>query len=202
MQPGSSCITSLTESETKPKKIALVEIKGKNFRVNPIVIPNMRKFVFKSIALCNYKQLDPASPAIANDIEAVLDDEMEGILHQIQNEAKLPLVRLAVDATGGAASCALAQEDATGFPSIPVQIYGAKFVGKIANPNTLLYWRRKHVTSASREPGEAEAGEIVSGMAQFDMMSTMIENSLKEMGGLTILSNRHMHEACLCSWPE
>lgn len=94
MQPGSSCITSLTESETKPKKIALVEIKGKNFRVNPIVIPNMRKFVFKSIALCNYKQLDPASPAIANDIEAVLDDEMEGILHQIQNEAKLPLVRL------------------------------------------------------------------------------------------------------------
>lgn len=188
MQPGSSCITSLTESETKPKKIALVEIRGKNFRVNPIVIPNMRKFVFKSIALCNYKQLDPASPAIANDIEAVLDDEMEGILHQIQNEAKLPLVRLAVDATG--------------FPSIPVQIYGAKFVGKIANPNTLLYWRRKHVTSASREPGEAEAGEIVSGMAQFDMMSTMIENSLKEMGGLTILSNRHMHEACLCSWSE
>ena len=184
MQPGSSCITSLTESETKPKKSALVEIRGKNFRVNPIVIPNMRKFVFKSIALCNYKQLDPASPAIANDIEAVLDDEMERILHQIQNEAKLPLVRLAVDATG--------------FPSIPVQIYGAKFVGKIANPNTLLYWRRKHVTSASREPGEAEAGEIVSGMAQFDMMSTMIENSLKEMGGLTILSNRHMHEACLC----
>lgn len=188
MQPGSSCITSLTESETQPKKIALLEIKGKNFRVNPIIIPNMRKFVFKSIALCNYQQLNPASPAIANDIEAVLDDEMEGILHQIQKEAKLPLVRLAVDATG--------------FPSIPVQIYGAKFVGSIANPNSLLLFKRKHVIGANRGQGEEEAGELLSGMAQFDMMSTMIENSLKEIGGLTILNSRHMHEACLFSWSE
>ena len=120
MQPGSSCITSFTESETTPKKIALLEIKGRDFKVNPIVIPNMRRFVFRSIRLCSYGQLDASSPTITTDMERVLDEEMEGILREIEEgnhdttetPAKLPLVRLVVDVTG--------------FPSIPIQIYGAK----------------------------------------------------------------------------
>ena len=193
MQPGSSCITSFTESETTPKKIALLEIKGRDFKVNPIVSPNMRRFVFRSIRLCSYGQLDASSPTITTDMERVLDEEMEGILREIEEgnpnttetPAKLPLVRLVVDVTG--------------FPSIPIQIYGAKFVGRIANPSSLLCLKRKRVGSGTHgtEGEEETAGDGLSGMAQFDMMASMVDKSLEEMGGLTILNNRHMREACM-----
>ena len=41
MQPGSSCITSLIEADTIPKKIALLEVRGKEFRVQSILIPTV-----------------------------------------------------------------------------------------------------------------------------------------------------------------
>lgn len=45
MQPGSSCITSLIEADTIPKKIALLEVRGKEFRVQPIPIPTVGSYV-------------------------------------------------------------------------------------------------------------------------------------------------------------
>lgn len=144
----------------------------------------MRPFIFRQLSLGSYGQLDASSPTISSDMEAIFDKEMAGILESVSSEAMLPLVRLSVDITG--------------FPSIPIQIYGAKYVGKIANPNSLLYLRRKRVITTGTSLGGSDeaAPEIVGGMVQFDMMTSLIERSVAETGGLQFLNERHMKEAC------
>ena len=144
----------------------------------------MRPFFFRQISLATYRQLDPTSPTITSEIETLFDNIMTDILGSLSNDSMLPLVRLSVDVTG--------------FPSIPIQIYGAKYVGKIANPNSLLNLRRKRVTngSALRSENDECAPEVVGGKAQFDTMISMIENSVAEAGGLQVLNERHMREAC------
>lgn len=141
----------------------------------------MRRFVFKSLSLLDYRQLDVASPTIAAEIEGVLDDVMNAILDEFSQEKKLPLVRLSVDATG--------------FPPIPVQLYGSKFVRKIANPSSLLHLRRKRISSfAGTGDKEEDAGESLTGAAQFDMMVAFIESSVRETGGLQLLNTNHLRE--------
>ena len=142
----------------------------------------MRRFVFKSLSLLDYQQLDVASPTIAAEIEGVLDDVMNVILDEFSQEKKLPLVRLSVDATG--------------FPPIPVQLYGSKFVRKIANPSSLLHLRRKRISSfaGTGDKEEEDAGESLTGAAQFDMMVAFIESSVRETGGLQLLNTNHLRE--------
>ena len=146
----------------------------------------MRPFFFRQLSLSSYRQLDPSSPTITSEIETLFDNEMASILGSMSSDSTFPLVRLSVDVTG--------------FPSIPIQIYGAKYVGKIANPNSLLNLRRKRVTNlgASRSENEECAPEIVGGKAQFDLMVSLIEHSVAEAGGLQLLNERHMREACRC----
>lgn len=101
----------------------------------------MRPLLFKQISLAANSALDPAGPTVAAEIERYLDAVMTDLLSEIPAGGKLPLVRLSVDVTG--------------FPSIPIQLFGAKFVGKIANPSSLLNLRRKRLTGVSRG-GEAK----------------------------------------------
>ena len=134
----------------------------------------MRPFFFRQLSLSSYRQLNPSSPTITSEIETLFDTEMANILGSVSSDSTLPLVRLSVDVTG--------------FPSIPIQIYGAKYVGKIANPNT----------GVSRSENDECAPEIVGGKAQFDLMVSLIEHSVAEAGGLQLLNERHMREACRC----
>ena len=142
----------------------------------------MRPLLFKQITLAANSALDPAGPTVAAEIERYLDSVMTDLLSVIPAGNKLPLVRLSVDVTG--------------FPSIPVQLFGAKFVGKIANPSSLLNLRRKRLSGVSRggETNE-EAGEG-GGAAQFETMVRFIERSVADGGGLKFLNVKHMREAC------
>ena len=131
----------------------------------------MRPLLFKQISLAANSALDPAGPTVAAEIERYLDAVMTDLLSEIPAGGKLPLVRLSVDVTG--------------FPSIPIQLFGAKFVGKIANPSSLLNLRRKRLTGVSRG---GEAKEETS------------ERSVADGGGLKFLNVRHMREACEEKW--
>ena len=142
----------------------------------------MRRFAFRALSLLSYQQLDSSSPTIAAEIESVLDGVMSAILDELSQEKKLPLVRLSVDMTG--------------FPAIPAQLYGAKFVGKIANPSSLLHLRRKRISSFAGKgsEGEEDMGESLTGAAQFDMMVAFIESFVRDNGGLQLLSTNHLRE--------
>ena len=142
----------------------------------------MRPLLFKQITLAANSALDPASPTITAEIERFLDAIMTDLLSEIPAGKKLPLVRLSVDVTG--------------FPSIPVQLFGAKFVGKIANPASLLNLRRKRLTGVSRGGETTEEGSEGGNLAQFETMVRFIERSVADDGGLKFLNVRHMREAC------
>ena len=74
---------------------------------------------------------------------------------------------------------------------------GAKYIGRIANPTSVLLLKRKRIMNTSNESSnEIESESQPSGFAHFDFMSSEIEKSLKSAGGLNILNNRHMNEAC------
>ena len=147
----------------------------------------MRPFIFQTCSLSDFHNLDAASPTVAEAIEKTLDQQIESILSRLPNSEKLPLVRLSVDITG--------------FPSISPPLFGAKYVGRIANPNSLLYPRRKRaLTLGAGGEGEEEGigiDESMSSSAQFDMMVGFIEAFLKEQGGLKILNAMHMRDTCL-----
>ena len=156
----------------------------------------MRPFIFRQLSLHSFPQLDVTSPTVSSDIEALLDEEMMTILDSIppssssSSEPLLPLVRLSVDVTG--------------FPSIPIQIYGAKYVGKIANPTSLLLLRRKRITTSAGMVGGGEnehstdmALEMEETKGQFDVMKEYIQQSICESGGLSFLNENHLHEACM-----
>ena len=146
----------------------------------------MRPLLFKQISLAANSALDPAGPTVAAEIERYLDAVMTDLLSEIPAGGKLPLVRLSVDVTG--------------FPSIPVQLFGAKFVGKIANPSSLLNLRRKRLTGVSRGGEAKEETSEGGGAAQFETMVRFIERSVADGGGLKFLNVRHMQEACEEKW--
>lgn len=150
----------------------------------------MRPFIFHSLSLSDYP-LDPSSSTVSTDIEKVLDSEIESLLSNQPNKELLPLVRLSVDITG--------------FPSISPPLFGAKYVGRIANPSSLLYPRRKRALTLTGGGEGDEEGmgmeDSLSSSAQFSMMVGFIESFLKEKGGLKILNTMHMRETCLF-WKE
>ena len=150
--------------------------------ISPIALPKMRPLLVKQVTLAANSALDPAGPTVAADIERFLDAIMNDLLSEIPAGDKLPLVRLAVDVTG--------------FPSIPVQLFGAKFVGKMANPASLLNLRRKRLSGVSRGTESHEETSEGGGAAQFETMVRFIEKSVADGGGLKFLNVRHMREAC------
>ena len=144
----------------------------------------MRKLIVKNLSLSSIPQLDASSPSVRDDIESYLDEQMEEILSSCNPDDPLPLIRVNVDITG--------------FPLIPVQVFGAKYIGRIANPTSVLLLKRKRIMNTVNESSnEIESESQPSGFAHFDFMSSEIEKSLKSAGGLNILNNRHMNEACL-----
>ena len=149
----------------------------------------MRPFVFKSISLSDFPDLDASSPTVAEAIEKKLDAEVEAILAQLPKQTQYPLVRLSVDITG--------------FQSISPQLFGAKYVKRVANPSSLLYTRRNRVLTLGSGKAEEEEGlasdDSMSLSAQFELMTGFIESFLKENGGLKILNTKHMHDTCLFS---
>ena len=135
------------------------------------------------MALASFRQLDASSPSILQDIEVILEEKVEEILSTFSSNDPLPLVRLIVDISG--------------FPAISHKVFGAKFIGKIANPDSLLLLKKKRIYTTNDSGQEViEENSELSHMAQFDYMATMIEKSLKEMGNMELLSNQHMREAC------
>lgn len=144
----------------------------------------MRKLIVESVCLPSYQELDPSSSSITNDIERVLDRKMEEVLSEFSKDDPLPLVRVNVDISG--------------FPAIPTQVFGAKYVGRIANPSSLLLLKRKRISKTSMNEDEMDSYDISSGVAPFELLTSQIEKSLKEMGNLEFLNNRHLQEACSC----
>ncbi|CAI5729940.1 unnamed protein product [Peronospora destructor] len=161
-QPGSSVATSLVEGEAKPKHVAILEINGQNFRMSNRELHTVRLFKIGEVILHKIEELNPNDPDVAERIGEYLESRVIELLHEAkleqqersrerlrehglrQQESPFPLPEVASREEEKELVLIRLRVEHTGFPVLVNQRFGAKFVGKVANPNDiLLFYRRK-----------------------------------------------------------
>lgn len=205
-QPGSSVATSLVEGEARKKHVGLLEVRGDQFRLQPIALKTVRKFVVSEIRLSDL--IDPEIPNLKEEVKQVLTEKIEEILHELERSSEshdsdedapprrrnssgsetqcrnLPLVRLKVDHTD--------------FFKVTLQNqrFGAQFVGRVANPDTLLLFRRtprpKQKKAATEDEGallEPLRPSAMDGVQMEDIFKDTLQQSEIK---LQILSEQNM----------
>jgi double-strand break repair protein MRE11 len=159
-QPGSSVATSLVEGEAKQKHVAVLEVSGQNFRMTNHELHTVRPFKMGEVILSEIEELEPNDPDVTERVDEYLEGRVAELLqeaeleqeerlrkrarareerqqespfplpdHGVEEEKELVLIRLRVEHTG--------------FPVLVNQRFGARFVGKVANPNDILLFYRK-----------------------------------------------------------
>ncbi|KAL7575895.1 hypothetical protein ACA910_003207 [Epithemia clementina (nom. ined.)] len=177
-QPGSSVATSLVAGEAVTKKVGIMDVRGRNFRLHTVPLTQVRPFVTNEVVLSQHKaRLDPEDNHIDSKITRALEEEVrllilnakekqEQVLQQAEeagsNVAKLILQQ---SASGSSAMPRMQytivhpekvlvriRVEHSGFSTLNNQRFGAKFVDEIANSDSILLFHRK---KAIREAGSA-----------------------------------------------
>ncbi|KAF5208573.1 putative double-strand break repair protein [Clavispora lusitaniae] len=180
LQPGSTVATSLSEGETAPKHVFLVDVLGEEYSIKPIRLQTVRPFVMRDISLQREHFVE--GPASKRDIADFLVSQVEEMIEQAKqdeeneeqdethektsSENMLPLIRLRVDHTGD-----YEVENARRFSN--------RFVGRVANVNDILLYHQK---KASRQPqrklAEPQAREPSNVSIQQLLQSVLGDSSL------------------------
>lgn len=192
MQPGSSIATALVEGEAREKKIAIIEIAGNKFRQWTKPLCSVRPFKIGEVILAEERGLDPNHPDVAQHIQTVLEARVTELIGQAQeialknnakNKHKEVLVRLRVEHSG--------------FPVLHNQRFGARFVGKVANPNDILLFFRRRAGTMNKKEGSTRREQVWAshGPIPPTRLDTLtIEDLLKQQ--------LHLPEQKLCFLPE
>ena len=177
LQPGSTLQTSFHESELKPKCCFLMDFKDNKYTIYPIPLETVRPMKVRSLSLKDInvpKDLEQITKVVVNEVEEMLQEvesdrfekELDtkkrtknnnisnnnesflNISNNYENEEEdekdenkkdklLPLIRLKLDYTG--------YEDMS-FRSI-----NNRFMGKVANPGTVLQLSKTYVRKYKQE---------------------------------------------------
>jgi double-strand break repair protein MRE11 len=164
-QPGSSVATSLVAGEAARKKVGVLDIKGKQYRLTPVPLTQVRPFVTAEISLQEHReQLDPEDPRVDEHVATVLQEEVKVMVCSAQDKRRDLLRearRLGNDAGDDDSPLMYQLEkpgeplvrlrvEHTGFSTLSNQRFGAHFVGQVANPeDILLFHRRKDPSKAA-----------------------------------------------------
>lgn len=155
IQPGSSVATALSEGESKPKHVVILEVTGQHskpkWRTEKHRLETVRPFLFESVVLKGNVSEKTAllggvdDGTLQKEITEFLEHKVEAMIRQAERKRgprtpSLPLVRLRVDYTG--------------FTTINTQRFGQKFVGKVANPHDIVIWYK----SPARRTAKPDAG--------------------------------------------
>jgi double-strand break repair protein MRE11 len=196
-QPGSSVATSLVAGEAVRKKVGILDIQGKNFRLHAIPLTQVRSFVTTEVSLREHREdLDADDPKIDEKVTKLLEDEVRlMVLHakekmqQVHQEAKVAgndagdedsplkyklakpnevLVRIRVEHSG--------------FTTLNNQRFGAKFVSEVANPSDILLFHRKKEANAYAQAGASKKRAALNKpIAPEELERTNMEDLVKEI---------------------
>ncbi|EMG47280.1 MRE11 Double-strand break repair protein MRE11 [Candida maltosa Xu316] len=149
LQGGSSVATQLSEGESAPKHVYVMNIKGKDYSLESIELKTVRPFVLREIELSK-TDLIPGAASKA-DVIAFLTEEAEKAIEKANESFKrnnsdlfeggktpeipLPLIRLRVEYSGG-------------FEIENVTRFSNRFVGKVANVNDVVQFYKKKAPRA------------------------------------------------------
>jgi double-strand break repair protein MRE11 len=187
-QPGSSVATSLVAGEAARKKVGILDIRGKQFRLHPVPLTQVRSFVTTEISLKQKAELDPDDPKIDSKVTAVLEEEV-ALMIMNAREKRTELIQDARDSFNSIKEEDLKYRlqkpnevlvrirvDHQGFTTLNNQRFGAKFVGEVANPTDILLFHRK------KDPKLASAvsKKKMEPVAPDEMRQTNFEDVVKE----------------------
>ena len=174
-QPGSSVATSLVAGEAVRKKVGILDIKNKLYRIHPVPLTQVRSFVMSDINLREHRaNLDPEDSKVTQKVTKVLEEQIKAIIFDAMEE-RTQIVKEAEAAGSNAADedsplknrllnpekvLVRLRVEHTGFHTISNQRFGAKFVEEIANSDNILLFRRekqakKIESKATRKTREA-----------------------------------------------
>jgi double-strand break repair protein MRE11 len=156
MQPGSSVATSLVPGEAVAKHVAILNVTGKEFRVEKHRIKTVRPFVTKDLVLATDNRF--RSLAKIKDNRAKLTMKLQEVVEELIQEATddwlaiqdhdnppeevpLPLIRLKVEYSA---------PDGGKFDCENPQRFSNRFVGKVANVNDVVQFYRKKTGTTSK----------------------------------------------------
>ncbi|KAL3876816.1 hypothetical protein ACJMK2_034610 [Sinanodonta woodiana] len=191
-QPGSSIATSLSESETAPKHIGLLHIRGKDFKMSKIPLETVRQFYMQDVVLGD-TSLNPADHDVVKKVEAYCQEIVESLLDKAELEHtgnnkqdKKPLIRLRVDYSGG-------------FEPFNLNRFGQKFVDRVANPKDLIQFHKKKTISKKESKEDLEE---LKGIRVENLDTSRVEDMVKDYFAkadqklqLQVLTERGMGEA-------
>ncbi|KAL6231013.1 hypothetical protein BDW75DRAFT_221323 [Aspergillus navahoensis] len=194
MQPGSSVATSLVPGEAVPKHVAILSIKGKEMKCEPIRLKSVRPFAMREIVLSEEKGAQKLARKENNRTEVtrllmtIVEDLIEEAkaewleLHRPPRregeeddeddeelEVPLPLVRLRVETStpeGGSYDCENPQR------------FSNRFIGKVANVNDVVQFYRKKKTATSRKKENELDEEALSRLSTLD--TVQVEQLVRE----------------------
>ena len=153
-QPGSSIATSLSPGELSPKSVAIVHVKHKDFKLEPIPLQTVRPFVMKDIFLPVEARKEGVDISDRMNVTKLLRSHVESLISTASLQwserfalipeterppPMLPLVRLRVTYD-------------THLPLGNIVRFGQEFTGRVANPNDVLQLKliKQRQTQVSR----------------------------------------------------
>lgn len=204
LQPGSSIATSLMPGEAVSKHVAILNITGRDFKLEPIRLKTVRPFVMKEMVLSEDNEAKKlAKEDNRSKLTQYLVSIVEGLIVQakqewleMQDEADpddeieipLPLIRLRVEYSA---------PDGGNFDCENPQRFSNRFVGKVANVNDVVQFYRKKAGATRKGAGGAELPEE-SILAQLSIDSVKVERLVREFltaQSLTILPQNSFGDA-------
>ena len=181
-QPGSTVATSLTDGEASRKHCLILNVKGSQFKCDPIPLTMVRSFVMTEVALTEDVGLRQDDPKVDAKISRYLEEQLGTWIYNAKEKQK----QLLEDAkkVGNYA----AEEDSplvyrlqkrdevlvrlrvdhAQFSTLNNQRFGAQFVGKVANPGDILLFQK-----TKKKPGQggsAGSGKTKKGGKLSDLM--------------------------------
>lgn len=196
-QPGSSVATSLVPGEAARKKVGILDIMGKQFRMHTVPLTQVRPFVTAEMSLQEHREgLDPDDPHVDEQVTNLLQEEVKVMVCGAQDKRQeiLELARKHGNNAGDDDSpltyklekpgepLIRIRVEHTGFSTLSNQRFGAHFVGQVANPeDILLFHRRKDPSksAATRKAKVTSSGPIAPEVLEKTDMDDLINGLLE-----------------------
>lgn len=197
-QPGSSVATSLSEGESIEKKVGILEIHEKEFKMTPVALRTVRPFIFRSIEIKDYEEeLNKLTGEMRNRVEKILERIVEEMLEEAKTkltghakQPKLPLIRLRV------------LYDDTQYLINPKR-FGQNYIGIIANPEDMLLYKKivqPRLKMVKHEPNKDVLDAAIKQRETHHRVEDVVANYFKNLNdekqNLKLLNLESLTEAC------
>ena len=199
---GSSVATSLSPGETQIKRVGLLEIRNKQFRLTPIPLKQVRSFVMGDISLGNLQDeneaLDPEDPNIEEEINDLLVHRVEALIEEAA-EKSVALLQEISDTRGEdqylqelerQTKYKVQKPDLVlvrlkvehhGFSTLNNQRFGSRFIEKVSNlSDILLFHRKRRLAVENVEASKDTKARLSVPLAPEELENTNVEELIND----------------------